>query len=154
MKLIKSTRWDPNREMADLQTQFENLLGRNPLLIGSGNGEESLSPAEWAPPVDIAEDDKEYLLKVELPEVEKNDVHVTVENGLLTIAGERRFEKEEKGKKFHRVERGYGRFARSFSLPDGTDREGVKAQFKEGVLTVHLPKSEISRTKNVEIKVS
>jgi len=109
---------------------------------------------EWAPLVDIAEDDKEYLIKVELPEVQKDDVKVTVESGTLTISGERKAEKEEKGRKFHRVERYYGRFERSFAIPDDAAADNVKAEFKDGVLRVHLAKSEKARPKQIEVKVS
>jgi len=104
--------------------------------------------------VDIAEDDKEYVITAELPEIKKEGVKVTVESGVLTISGERKFEKEEKGKKYHRIERAYGSFVRSFTVPDDADGSKVSAEFKEGVLRVHMPKSEKARPKSVEIKVS
>jgi len=104
--------------------------------------------------VDIAEDDKEYVITAELPEIKKEGVKVTVEGGVLTISGERKFEKEEKGKKYHRIERAYGSFVRSFTVPDDADGSKVSAEFKEGVLRVHMPKSEKARPKSVEIKVS
>ena len=103
---------------------------------------------------DITEDDKEYLIKAELPEMRKEDVKVTVENGVLTISGERKFEKEEKKKKYHRVERGYGTFMRSFALPDDADFNKVNAEFKDGVLTVHVPKTEHAQPKQIEVKVA
>jgi HSP20 family protein len=103
--------------------------------------------------VDISEDDKEYVITAELPEVKKEEVKVTVENGVLTITGERRFEKEEK-KKYHRVERYYGSFARIFALPDDGDAAKVNAEFKDGVLKVHIAKSEAARPKQIEVKVS
>jgi HSP20 family protein len=109
---------------------------------------------QWAPSVDISEDDKEWLVNAELPEVKKEDVKVTVENGVLTIRGERKFEKEEKDKKYHRIERSYGNFLRSFSIPDASDATRVHAEFKDGVLKVHLPKSEKAMPKAVEVKVS
>ena len=104
--------------------------------------------------MDITEDDKEYLINVELPEIKKEDVKVTVENGTLTISGERKFEKEEKDKKYHRVERAYGSFVRSFALPEGTDGSKVSADYKDGVLKVHLTKSEQVRPKSIEVKVN
>jgi HSP20 family protein len=116
--------------------------------------DENITVPEWAPLVDIVEDDKEYLIKVELPEVQKNDVKVTVENGTLTISGERKAEMEEKGRKFHRVERYYGRFERNFSIPDDAEEQGVKAEFKDGLLRVHLSKSEKARPKQIEVKVA
>jgi len=106
------------------------------------------------PLADITEDEKEYLIKAELPELKKEDVKVTVENGVLTISGERKFEKEEKKKKYHRVERGYGTFMRSFALPDDADGNKVKAEFKNGLLTVHLPKNERAKSKHIEVNVA
>jgi HSP20 family protein len=103
---------------------------------------------------DITEDDKEYLIKAEFPEMRKEDVKVAVENSVLTISGERKFEKEEKKKKYHRVERGYGTFMRSFALPDDADFNKIKAEFKDGVLTVHVPKSEHGQPKQIDVKVA
>ena len=105
------TRWNPFREMEDVQRRMSSLLDWAPFRRGSLTAEdENMTVPEWAPLVDISEDAKEYLIKVELPEVQKDDVKVTVEGGTLTIRGERKAEKEEKGRKFHRVERYYGRF--------------------------------------------
>jgi len=118
------------------------------------NDQENMTVPEWAPAVDILEDDKEYLIKVELPEVQKDQVKVTVEGGTLTISGERKAEREEKNRKLHRVERFYGRFVRSFSIPDDAEDGRVNAEFKDGVLRVHLPKSAKSRPKQIEVKVS
>jgi HSP20 family protein len=141
--------------MEDMQRRMSSLFDWNPLRRSNlTNDEESITVAEWAPLVDIAEDDKEYLIKVELPEVQKDDVKVTVESGTLTISGERKAEKEEKGRKFHRVERFYGRFERSFTIPDDAEADNVKAEFKDGVLRVHLAKSEKARPKQIEVKVS
>jgi HSP20 family protein len=153
MTLNKLSRWNPMRELEAMQHRFENLLGHAPLQLRE-NGEESLTASEWSPPVDIAEDDKEYVIKAELPDIHREDVKVTVENGLLSISGERKFEKEEKNKKYHRVERAYGYFARSFSLPDAVDADQVKADFKDGMLTIHVPKSDRARPKQIEVKVS
>lgn len=148
------THWDPFREMAETQRRLSSMFDWRPLRRGNVTSEEeNMTVAEWAPLVDIAEDDKEYLIKVELPEVQKDAVKVTVESGTLTISGERNAEKEEKGRKFHRVERYYGRFERSFSLPDDADSGNVKADFKDGVLRVHLAKSEKARPKQIEVKV-
>ncbi|HLP78785.1 MAG TPA: Hsp20/alpha crystallin family protein, partial [Candidatus Paceibacterota bacterium] len=108
----------------------------------------------WSPLVDISEDDKEYRIKAELPEVNKEDVKVTAEAGTLTIMGERKFEKEEKGRRFHRVERAYGTFGRSFSLPDDASPAKVSAEFKDGVLTVHLLKDEKAKPQQIEVKIS
>jgi HSP20 family protein len=117
-------------------------------------GKENLTVADWMPTVDISETDGEYLIKAELPEVRKEDVKVTVENGVLTLQGERRQEKDEKGKRFHRVERSYGSFVRSFSLPESVDDGAVKAEYKDGVLNLHLPKSEKVKPKAIDVKVA
>ena len=109
---------------------------------------------EWTPLADITEDDREYVIKAELPELRKEDVNVTVENGVLTISGERKFEKEEKQKKYHRVERGYGSFVRTFALPEDADADKVKAVFKHGMLEVHLPKNEKAKPKQIEVQVA
>jgi HSP20 family protein len=111
-----------------------------------------MTVAEWAPAVDITEDDKEYLVTAELPQVRKENVKVTLENGILSISGERKFEKEEKGKKYHRIERSHGSFLRSFDLPDDADANKVDAKFSDGILSVHVGKSESSQPKQIEIK--
>jgi HSP20 family protein len=103
--------------------------------------------------VDISEDNNEYVVKAELPEMKKEEVKVSVENGELTISGERKIEKEEKGKKYHRIERSYGSFMRSFTLPETVSGEKVSAEFKDGILTVHLPKDEKTKPKSIEVKV-
>ena len=146
------TRWEPIREMEDLQTRLSTLFGRAPMR--RTNGHEDITLADWMPLADITEDEKEYLIKAELPELKREDVKVIVEHGVLTISGERKFEKEEKKKKFHRVERGYGTFVRSFTLPDDADGTKIKAEFKNGLLTVHLPKSESAKPKQIEINVA
>jgi HSP20 family protein len=147
------TRWNPFKDMEETQNRLASIFGLALPRNGNG-GNESMTIAEWAPSVDISEDDKEWLVKADLPEVKKEDVKVTVENGVLTITGERRFEKEDTGKKYHRVERSYGNFFRSFSLPEGADGGKVAADFKDGVLKVHLPKSESVKPKAVEVKVA
>ena len=120
----------------------------------TGNGgKEALTVAEWSPLVDIREDEKEYLIQAELPDTKKEDVRLTVENDVLAISGERKFEKEEKGRKYHRIERAYGSFVRSFSLPEDADGSNVTADFKDGMLQVHLPKSVKAKPKAIEIKV-
>jgi HSP20 family protein len=141
------TRWEP-MELADVENRLSRFFGRRT------NGRDDITLADWEPLADITEDDKEYIIKAELPDVKKEDVKVTVENGVLTIAGERKFEKEEKKKKYHRVERAYGSFVRSFALPDLADADKVKAEFKDGMLTVHVPKSERAKAKQVDVKVS
>jgi HSP20 family protein len=145
------TQWNPLREMQELQHRVLNALNATPR--GDNGDRESLATAEWVPVVDIVEDDKEFLIKAELPEVLKEDVRVTVENGRLTLGGERKFEKEETGKKYHRVERSYGSFLRSFNLPENADPDRVEAEFKDGVLRVHLAKLEKAKPRQIEVKI-
>ena len=147
------TRWEPLREMEEFQNRLSTLFGR-PMRRSNGHGREDITLADWTPVADITEDEKEYLIKAELPEMKKEEVKVTVENAVLTISGERKFEKEEKKKKYHRIERGYGTFVRSFTLPDDADASKVKAEFKNGLLTVHLPKSEKAKPKQIEVNIA
>jgi HSP20 family protein len=146
------TQLDPLRGVEDLQNRLATLFGRAPVRRQDGQ-EESMTVAEWAPLVDISEDGKEYLIKAELPGLKKDDVHISVEKGVLTITGERKFEKEEKDKKHHRVERAYGSFVRTFIVPDDAEADKVAAQFKDGVLTIHIPKSEQAKPKQIEVRV-
>lgn len=146
------TRWDPFKELEDLQTRLTSALGRNGWRKADGDQDTPL--ANWMPLVDITEDEHEFLIKAELPEIRKEDVRVSVENGVLAISGERRIEKDEKTTKFHRVERSYGSFMRSFTLPEVTDAAKVKAEFKDGMLKVHLPKDEKAKPRSIEVKVA
>jgi HSP20 family protein len=148
-----TTRWDPFRELEDMQNRLLSVLGRQAQPRQNGY-QESITVAEWAPVVDITEDEQEYLIKADLPEVQREEVKVTVENGVLVLSGQRRLEKENKNRKYHRVERSYGSFVRSFSLPDDADSDKVNAEFKEGVLKLHIPKSESARTRQIEVKIS
>lgn len=146
------THWNPFREMQDLQNRVLHALQAKSAAAANGQ-QESITVAEWAPAVDITEDASEYLIKAELPEVGRDDVKVTVENGMLTLKGERRLEKEESGRKFHRVERAYGSFLRSFHLPEDTDPSKVSAEFKDGVLLIRLPKQETALPRQIEVKI-
>ncbi|MCX7722332.1 MAG: Hsp20/alpha crystallin family protein [Verrucomicrobiae bacterium] len=146
------SRWDPFKELDELHNRLTSLFGRAPVRHQAGK-EESITVAEWVPLVDVIEDENEYLIKVELAGLSKDDVKVTVEGGTLTISGERKIEKEEKGKRFHRVERAYGSFMRSFTLPDDADAANVTAEFKDGVLRVHLPKAKAAKPRQIEVKI-
>src|SRR5579864_6519916 len=129
------------KDMEAFQHNLDSLL-RHSSTLHPVTQQESVVAPEWSPLVDISEDEKEYLIKAELPEVRKEDVKVTAEAGTLTIMGERKFENGEPGKKYHRVERAYGTFGRSFALPPDANPMRVSAEFKEGVLSVHLVKDE------------
>jgi HSP20 family protein len=145
-------KWDPFKEMDDLHGRLSRFLRLGSTRAAQGS-KESMTITEWAPSVDITEDEKEWLIKADLPEMKKEDVKVSVENGVLAITGERKFEKEEKDKKYHRVERSYGHFLRSFALPDGVDDTRLAAEYKDGVLRVRLPKSERTKPKSIEVAV-
>jgi HSP20 family protein len=139
---------DPFRELEELSARWGRLLGRSP-----GRDTREGMP-NWMPTVDIAEDDKEYLIKAELPEVDKKDVHVTMADGVLTIAGQRNQEEQEKNKRFHRVERSYGAFSRSFAMPPNAAEDKVTAEFKNGVLLVRVSKTQKPQPKAIEVKVA
>jgi HSP20 family protein len=144
--------WNPFQELEQMHTRLASLFE-----TGQANGRHGRALPSlplWAPVVDITEDDGAYLLKAELPGVRKEDVHVTVENGVLTIAGERRQEQEEKTRKFHRVERSYGSFTRSFDLPENIDAEKIEARFRDGLLAVAIAKSPGARPRQIEVKVN
>ncbi len=143
-------RWDPFRELEDMSERLNRMFAR-PALRSSGK--ETLTVADWVPTVDISETDEEYLIKAELPEVKKEDVKVTVEDGVLTLQGELRQETAVKVKSYHLVERSYGSFVRSFTLPESVDEAKVKAEYKDGVLSLHLPKTEKVKPKAIEVKV-
>jgi len=115
--------------------------------------EETLPYTAWTPPVDIYETDKELVLKMELPEITKENVHVTVENNVLTIRGERKLEEKVDRENYHRMERTYGEFLRSFTLPPFVDGQKIMADFKDGILKVTLPKTEAARPKQIEVKI-
>src|SRR5437867_4591309 len=152
--LNKVTTWNPLREMDEAQNRFKPFfLAGFPNRMGSGEIH-SLTVADWSPEVDITEDDRGYLLKADLPEMKKDDVRVTVEDGILCVSGERKTEKEDQKRKFHRTERSFGNFRRSFTLPEDADSTKVTAEFCDGVLKVHLPTTPIARPKAIAVKVA
>jgi HSP20 family protein len=142
-------RWEPFGGIDEAFARMPALLGRWPRAF-EGNGKNLF---DWSPSVDISETDAEYLIRADLPAVKKEDVHVTVDDGMLTISGERRQRTEDKTEKSHRVETAYGRFSRSFSLPDNTDVASIRAESKDGVITVHVAKTKATARKPTEIKV-
>lgn len=115
---------------------------------------EPVTTRPWAPPVDIMETENEVVLKADLPDVDLKDVDIQIEQGTLTLRGERKFEKSEKGQGYHRLERSYGQFVRCFALPETVDTDQVKADYRKGVLTVSLPKKEVAKPKRVKVQVS
>jgi len=144
---MRLTRWEPFREMDELFKGFGPLFGRMPVArMGEGLD-------EFMPLADIVERDKEYLIKLDLPEVPKEDVKVLFDDGVLTIRGERKTVKEDKGEKVHRTERYYGMFERSFVLPEDVDVTAIRAESKDGVLTIHMPRVAVEKTRPVAITV-
>lgn len=140
-------RWNPWREMEDFFDHYKKTSG------WSGRDQESLASCDWTPQVDIAETEDEFVIKADIPGVGKDQVSVAVDNGVLTIQGERHTEKEEKNKKFHRVERCSGTFIRRFTIPDNVDAQAIKAVFKDGILNLQLPKTQKLVKKSIEIDV-
>src|SRR5207247_682003 len=152
MNTLNKVTCNPLTEMDEAQNRLHRFfLGDFPNRIGSGEIH-SLAVADWSPEVDISEDDHGYLLKADLPEMKKDDVRVTVEDGILSVSGERKSEKEDLKKKFHRIERCYGTFRRSFTLPEDADSTKVTAEFRDGVLKVHLPTTARPRSKAIQVK--
>ena len=139
-------RWEPFAGMDEMFSRFPGLFGRWPR--HTTNGE-----ADWAPSVDISETAGEYLIRATLPAVKKEDVAVTVQDGMLTLSGERHQQQEQQDEKFHKVESFYGNFSRSFALPDSVDAAAIRAESKDGVLTIHVPKSKAETRKPTTIKV-
>ena len=146
------TRWNPFAELEEMLDRYSRNTGY-PRLGGRGGQQEVMRQGDWSPAVDISEDDEAYLIRAELPGVNRDDVKVQVHDGVLTLQGERKSEKEEKGKKVHRVERFYGNFMRSFTLPDNVDEENINADYKDGILTLKLPKSEKAKPRSIDVKV-
>ena len=140
-------RWDPYRDIATLQDRLNRAFGG----LGRTEREDEMNLAAWAPPVDIAEEKDRILITAELPGFREDQIEIQTENGMLTLRGERKFEKESEGKSYHRVERSYGQFVRSFSLPNNVDRERIKASFSDGLLKVELPKREDAKPRTIKI---
>jgi HSP20 family protein len=142
------TRWDPFREVQALQSRVNSLFR-------DINGEnDPLAPASFAPPVDIYEDDKKAVLKLEVPDIDEKDLDVRMENHTLTVKGERKMEKEEKEENFHRIERRYGSFFRAFTLPSTVDAEHINADYHSGVLKVELTKKPEAQPKQIKVNVA
>jgi HSP20 family protein len=145
-------RWDPFRELEDMSNHLNRIFGRSTLSVPST--QEITSMPDWNPSVDIAETPEEYQIKAELPEVKREDVHLSVADGVLRLTGERKQEREEKGRKYHRVERHYGAFTRAFTLPENVDASRIRADFKDGMLSVRMPKAAVMASKTTEIKIA
>jgi HSP20 family protein len=145
-------RWDPFREMADMQERMGRLLGE---FYGRQGADDLMRRGAWIPPVDIYEgDNHELVVKAELPDMKREDIQLTIENQTLSISGEKKMDSEVREEHCHRVERQYGSFTRSFSLPPTVDTGKVSAEYKNGVLTVRLPLREEAKPKQIQVKVN
>ena len=147
MRVIK---WEPFRDMDDVFDRFfAETMRRWPRQGGEGPSQ----AREWAPVADVSETDGEYVIKAELPEVRKEDVSITVQDGVLTLSGERKQEKREDSEKVHRVERFYGSFARRFALPENADEQSIRAESRDGVIVIHIPKQRVVEPQPRQIQI-
>jgi HSP20 family protein len=142
--------WDPFRELEEMSTRLNRFFGRALLPM---DGDVTPGASEWSPSVNIAETEKAYMVTAEIPQVKREDVHVTLEGQTLTIEGNRKHEREEKGLKYHRVESYYGHFLRRFTLPDDIEAAKLEATYKDGMLHIAIPKVPIKRTPALEVKI-
>ncbi len=144
------TRWDPFRDVLALQNRMNSLFQE----YNRGQGEgDALTTAAFVPPVDIYEDEHKIVLKLEAPGMKESDLDIQMENNVLTVRGERKFEKEEKEENFHRIERRYGSFYRSFTVPNTVNPESVKANYEAGVLKLELEKRPEAKPKQIKVQV-
>lgn len=148
MRTFRALRTDPFRELFDLQRGINQLFDAS-----FGTPREEIALKAWTPAVDVYEDENAFLIKLDLPEVNRDDVKVSLNENTLSISGERRVENEEKRENYHRVERSYGQFYRSFTLPPNVNGGAINAQFKDGVLRLTLPKKEEAKPKQIDVKV-
>ncbi len=144
------TRWDPFRELVEMQNRMDRLFRD---YSGSQEGQEFLTTGSFIPPVDIYEDEHNVTVKMEVPGIEEKDLDIRVENNMLTVRGERKFEKDEKEENFHRIERRYGTFTRSFALPNTVDTEHVQANYENGILRIQLAKKAEAKPKQIKVNL-
>ena len=146
-------RWEPFRGLLNLQERMNRLFDESTRSMSRGP-EEEWTLGAWAPAVDIYERGNDVILKAELPGLDPKDVDIRIENNVLTLKGERKFEQETKREDYHRVERSYGSFTRSFALPSTVDTTNVKAEYKDGVLRITLPKREEAKPKQIQVDIT
>ena len=144
---MQLTRWNPFVELDEIQQRLNRLFVERTAKAGETNF------ADFMPAVDIEETDTDFIVKADLPDVKKEDIKVNVQDGVLAIEGERTQQKEEQGRRFHKIEREYGRFVRRFALPTEIDAATVRAEFKDGVLSVVLPKAPAAQPKLIDVKI-
>jgi len=151
MSMIK---YNPSRELFRIEKDFNNLLKNFLHKFKDDSEDKDFLEASWAPLSDIIETDKEYRVALDVPGVDKKDIKVSVSNGVLSISGERKEENEVKKSNYYKIEKAYGKYYRSFNLPDNIDDKKIEAEFKNGTLTVHIPKSETAKPKQIEVKIN
>jgi len=150
--MMALVRWEPFQDLLAIQERMNRLFDET-LQRTRSRDEEDISAGLWAPPVDIYETENEIVLKAELPEIDQKDIDIKVEDNTLTIRGERKFEQETKKENYHRIERAYGKFSRSFTLPNTIDQEKIKASYKDGILKLVMPKREEKKPKQITVEV-
>ena len=143
-------RWEPARELQAIQQEMNRLFGS---AYPQGNGANGSSVSRWIPLMDVGEDEEHFVVRADLPGIEETDVNVELEDNVLTISGERRSDTQERTDGYHRIERAYGTFSRSLTLPEGIDPEAIGATFDKGVLAVRIPKPEQRKPRKVAINV-
>jgi HSP20 family protein len=148
ISIMELTKWEPLREIEDFFDRYSRAIA-SPFVRGS----ELVANGGWMPRVDVSENDAAFVIKAEIPGINKDDVKVTLDNGVLTLQGERRQEREDKGWRYHRMERSYGHFMRSFSLPSNVDASHLKAHFHDGLLEVDIPKLEQAPSQSLQVPV-
>ena len=146
---MELVRWNPMHDMFSLRNRINRMF--NDSFMPTSHGDDSLSLSNWKPAVDIYDNDESIVVQAEMPGVDKKDIDISVKDGILTLTGERSVDKEEKEKNVYVVERAHGRFLRSFALPGEVDPEAIKAEYKDGVLKVEIPKSEKSKPKRITV---
>jgi HSP20 family protein len=150
--IMAIVRWEPFRDLMTLQDRMNRLFEES---VGRFRGyDESIDSGVWSPAVDIYETEHDIVLKAELPEVKQENIDIRLENNTLTLKGERKFEKETKEENYHRMERRYGSFSRSFTLPSTVDQDKIKAEYKDGILTVTLPKKDEVKPKQIKVGIN
>ncbi|MBU1095695.1 MAG: heat-shock protein [Ignavibacteriae bacterium HGW-Ignavibacteriae-2] len=151
MTLVK---WNPSRDLLNIERDFNRLFKSFNERFGTRRKlEDDYENASWAPLADIIEKEDFYLLKADIPGLTKDDVKVSYTNGVLSISGERKEENESKDSNYYKIERSYGKFFRSFTLPEGIDENNINAEFKDGTLSIKVPKSEKAKPKQIEVKI-
>ena len=149
------TRWNPTKELLGVEKEFSRLFDsfNNRFGLKSSKNDEEYMNAVWSPLTDVIEDTDKYSLRLDLPGVKKEDVKISFVNGKLTISGERHSETEKKDSTYHHIERAFGKYYRSFSLPEKIVEDRIEAEFKDGILNISIPKAEEAKPKQIEVKI-